>query len=141
MSVKDILADKGRRVITIDQDQTVAEALKLLADNRIGATVVLNKGKICGILSERDLVRDIANVGPDVLQHPVSGCMTKDVFTAKERDTVDHVMGVMSQGRFRHMPVMEGDELIGVVSIRDVIKHKLDLAEADVEEMKKYIAG
>ncbi|MFD0917413.1 CBS domain-containing protein [Pseudahrensia aquimaris] len=141
MSVLDILADKGRKVITIEHDQTVAEALHLLATNRIGAAVVMRNGKVCGILSERDIVRDLDNIGPDVLQHSVSGCMTKDVITAKESDTVDEVMGLMSKGRFRHMPVMEKDNLIGVVSIRDVIKRKLELTEADVEEMKKYIAG
>lgn len=141
MSVSAILAVKGRNVVTVNHSDSVAETLQTLANNKIGAAIVLKDEKVCGIVSERDLVRDIAKLGADALQHAISECMTKAVISAKESDTIDSVMTAMSSGRFRHMPVMDGDELIGLISIGDVVKQKIQQAETDVEEMKKYIAG
>lgn len=141
MSVSDILAEKGRNVITVNNTQTVAETLQVLAENKIGAAVVLNDGAVCGIVSERDLVRDIAALGADALQHEVAGCMTEKVVSAGENDSIESVMSGMTAGRFRHMPVMEGDKLIGLISIGDVVKRKIQEVESDVEAMKNYISG
>lgn len=140
-TVASILGQKGRRVITARAEQTLQEICELLAGNKIGA-VVLTDGDmhIEGILSERDIVRAVAQEGPAVLAMPAGGHMSRQVMTAREQDTIDQVMGRMSQGRFRHMPIVRDDRLVGVVSIGDVVKRKIELAEREAADMLAYIA-
>ena len=142
MSVSEILASKGRDVFTADIDMTLQEVSNILGTKKIGATVVLdNDGKVCGIASERDIIREIAKSGPDALSLPISNCMTQKVVSCDESETIDDLMGKMTKGRFRHLPVISDGQLTGIISIGDVVKRKIEQAEREAEEMKRYIAG
>lgn len=141
MNVGAILAHKGRNVITISQDITLQDVSEILAKNGIGSIVVLDESEsVIGIISERDIVRVLAEKGPKVLQEPVKICMTEEVITCSERDSVEQVMTAMSSGRFRHMPVVENGKLLGIISIGDVVKSKIEVAEKDAEHLRQYIA-
>jgi len=140
MTVSSILGQKDRRVITARAEQSLSEICELLAAHKIGAVVLTDPDtRIEGILSERDIVRAIAQEGAGVLSTPASGQMSRNVITASESDTVDAVMGRMSQGRFRHMPVVRDGKLIGVVSIGDIVKRKIEHAEREAAEIRAYI--
>ncbi len=140
MTVLRILQAKGRDVVTVAPHRTLAEAAALLAQRRIGTVVVAGAdGALAGILSERDIVRALAQDGADALDHPVSRHMTAKVVTCRESATVDEVMHVMTNGKFRHVPVMEGGRLVGIVSIGDVVKRKIAEVEAETRAMRDYI--
>lgn len=141
MSVGEILSGKGNDVFTVDPEAKVSEIASILAKNKIGALVVLNKGSVCGIVSERDLVRHLAQDGHEALEDQVAKCMTSSVISCTRDDTIDTVMEKMTAGRFRHLPVIEGGELLGIISIGDVVKRKIEQAERDAEELKRYIAS
>lgn len=142
MTVASILAQKGGDVITAQTDDTVMDIINLLAEKKIGATVVLTAtGDVCGIVSERDIVRDIARHGTDILGGPVSDCMTKKVISCKASDTVNSAMEIMNKNRFRHLPVIEDGKLVGLVSIGDVVKKKIEQAEKEAEDIRSYIAA
>jgi len=142
MTVAAILAEKGREVVTIGPDETVAEAVQLLAERRIGAAVVTdNSGRILGIASERDIVAALAKHGADALHRDVRSIMTSKVVTCQERDTLDAVLGRMTRGRFRHLPVMEDGRMVGVISIGDVVKRRIEAVEREAEELRVYIAA
>ncbi len=141
MTVKAILDAKGREVVTVSADKTLGEAVSLLAARGIGAVVVTtDNGRIRGILSERDVVRVIGNEGPGVLEKPVSAIMTARVRVCQESHTVNEVMQIMTEGRFRHLPVEEQGRLVGIVSIGDVVKRRIEEAEREAEEIRSYIA-
>ena len=126
MIVKNILAGKGGNVITINPTADVIAAVKLLAERGIGAVVVLGADhRIVGILSERDIVQALAEHGVAVLSEPVSQVMTREVKTCSEDDTIGDLMGRMTAGRFRHLPVVQKEKLIGIVSIGDVVKSRV----------------
>jgi CBS domain-containing protein len=140
MNVKTILAAKGGTIISIEPTATLAVAAKLLATHRIGAVVILGAGgRLAGILSERDIVRTLAQHGADALDVPVGQVMTRTVTTCGEADSVASVMERMTTGKFRHMPVVEKDQLIGLVSIGDVVKQRVDEIERESEAMRDYI--
>jgi CBS domain-containing protein len=142
MTVATIMGQKGRRVITLTPAHTLAEVSRTLAENKIGALVLTDsEGMIAGILSERDVVRALAKEGAAALDAPASRYMSARVITCHEEDTIDHVMSVMTQGRFRHMPVVKNKRLIGVVSIGDVVKLKIEKAEREAADIKAYIAS
>lgn len=142
MTVASILADKGRDVFTIAPDTLMSEVVDILALKKIGAMVVTEAGgKVCGIVSERDIVRDIATRGAGVLDQPISSCMTRKVVSCHERDTVDQVMTVMTENRFRHLPVIVDGKLSGIISIGDVVKRKIEMTVRDAEELRNYIAA
>ena len=139
MTVSRILALKGRDVTTITPHRSVADAIALLAARRIGAVIVGgDDGAVLGILSERDIVRALA-AGADALQHPVSRYMTAEVITCAPDMLIIDVMEEMTAGRFRHMPVMEGGRLAGIVSIGDVVKHRLDEMQHETQALREYI--
>ena len=141
MTVKSILAEKGTEVLTISKETTVNEAVSLLAKHRIGALVVTdNGGSIRGIISERDVIRHIAEDGTGALDQPVASVMTANVKVCTESHTVNDVMEIMTRGRFRHMPVERAGKLIGVISIGDVVKRKIEETEREAEQIKQYIA-
>ena len=141
MTVKSILAEKGTEVLTIGKDTTVNDAVSLLAKHRIGALVVADTGgTIRGIISERDIIRHIAEDGVEALNQKVATVMTANVKVCTESHTVNDVMEIMTRGRFRHMPVERDGKLIGVISIGDVVKRKIHEAEREAEEIKQYIA-
>ncbi|KQQ88148.1 CBS domain-containing protein [Aureimonas sp. Leaf324] len=140
MTVRRILEIKGREVVTIDPATTLAEAVKTLAERRIGVLVVTGSGgDLQGILSERDVVRLVAGGGMDALSGTVGEVMTREVTTAGEDTTVDEAMEIMTRRRFRHLPVCEGGRLVGIVSIGDVVKRRIEAAEQEAEEMRSYI--
>jgi len=142
MAVSEILAEKGGNVITVSQQTTLKEAATILANNKIGALIVVAANeKVCGILSERDIVRDIANSGANALKQTVSECMTHRVVSCSSDDVIDVLMEKMTAGKFRHLPVIDNGILKGIVSIGDVVKRKIEQAERDAEEMKRYITG
>ncbi len=133
MTVSIILAGKGRDVVTIEPGATLADAVKLLAEKRIGAVVILGADRrVVGILSERDIVRALAENGRDALDGPVSAAMTRKVSTCHERETISTIME-------RHVPVIDRDRLVGIVSIGDVVKHRLGEVERDSAAMRDYI--
>ncbi|MDJ1159389.1 CBS domain-containing protein [Chelatococcus sp. SYSU_G07232] len=140
MTVAHILATKGRDVVTIQPHRTLAEAARLLAERRIGAVVVAGADRtVLGILSERDIVRMLAAHGASVLDDPVSRHMTSKVMMCSPSSDINEVMGMMTEGRFRHLPVIEDGKLAGIVSIGDVVKHRLAEIEAEHRAMREYI--
>lgn len=141
MLVADILKSKGSAVVTAPPSLPVSEAARLLADKRIGSILILDRGKVAGILSERDIVRALATEGPSCLDGPVSGLMTRKVVTTTPSQTISDVMEMMTTGRFRHVPVVEGERVVGMVSIGDVVKWRLEEAQEEVRQMSAYVAG
>ncbi len=141
MNVAAILKEKGRDVVTSRPDVTLLDIAKQLSDRRIGCIVLVgDDGEIAGIISERDIVRVMARDGIDSLQTPVSQTMTKDVVTCGTADTIDYLMSEMTVRRTRHIPVLESGSIAGLVSIGDVVKHRIAEAEMEAEAMRAYIA-
>ena len=140
MTVSIILAGKGRDVVSIEPNATLASAVALLAEKRIGAALILGAaGRVVGILSERDIVRALAERGAAALEQPVSQTMTRKVSTCTENETISSIMERMTEGKFRHLPVVEQGQLVGIVSIGDVVKHRLQEMERDSAAMRDYI--
>jgi CBS domain-containing protein len=139
MTVRAILDLKGRDVVTIAPDKTLADAAGLLSENRIGALVVVVGERVSGILSERDIVRAIANAGETALANKVSDKMTGTVVTCGPQDTMAAVMNRMTAGRFRHLPVVDNGRLAGIVSIGDVVKFRLAEIERESSMLRDYI--
>ena len=140
MIVKHILLGRSGNVVTIEPTADLAAAVKLLAERRIGAVVILGADhRIVGILSERDIVRVLAERGPTVLHQPVGQIMTRDVQTCSEADTIESLMGRMTTGKFRHMPVEEQGKLVGIVSIGDVVKSRVEEIEHEAATLRDYI--
>lgn len=142
MNVRSILDEKGRDVVTVDGSVSLAHAVAVLSERRIGAVVVASSdGRIEGILSERDIVRALAASGASALDQPVSAKMTSKVMVCGEDHSVNQVMEIMTNGRFRHLPVEKGGRLAGLVSIGDVVRKRIEAVEREAEEMKAYIAS
>lgn len=142
MQVKHILREKGREVVTIASDATLSEAARLLAHRRIGALVVADgKGAIVGILSERDIVRAVADHSVRALGQEIGRHMTRAVTTCTETDSIDELMETMTHCRFRHMPVVENDRLCGIVSIGDVVKSRIAESVREAASLREYIAA
>ena len=140
MTVSIILAEKGREVVTIEPGASLADAAQLLAEKRIGAVLIIGADRrIVGILSERDIVRALAECGAAVLDEPVSQAMTREVETCNESETISSIMARMTAGKFRHVPVVDQGRLAGIVSIGDVVKHRLLEMERELAAMRDYI--
>jgi CBS domain-containing protein len=140
MNVKTMLALKGSHVTTIEPTATLEAAVAMLAKHRIGALVVLGADeRVIGILSERDIVRALAELGAAALTTPLAQVMTRKVVTCDEAETVGGVMERMTTGKFRHVPVLEQDRLVGIVSIGDVVKHRLSEIEHESAALRDYI--
>ena len=139
MTVRAILDAKGRQVVSIGADAKVSSAVKILSERRIGAVLVLAGGKIEGIISERDIVRVLGERGAGILDEPVRAVMTTRVMTCRRSDTVASLMEQMTEGKFRHMPVVEDGQLIGIISIGDVVKHRLQEMEHEQNALRDYI--
>lgn len=139
-SIDAVLAAKGREVATISADAPLAEAAGQLAGRRIGALVVIgDSGRVAGILSERDLVRGLAQHGAALLDQPIGSLMTSDVVTVTPELPVFSALGLMTQRRIRHLPVVSGESLVGIVSIGDLVKHRMERIEAEASAMRDYI--
>lgn len=142
MSIAAILKEKGRDVIGVPPDETIAEVTRTLARHRIGAVLVMDeREQVLGILSERDIVRSLANNGAAVLHMTAGQLMTRALRTANPRMAIAEAMEIMTSGRFRHLPVMEHGVLVGMISIGDVVKHRINEAEQEAESLKAYVAG
>ncbi len=140
MRINSILHHKGDEVATVTADSTVADALAALADHGIGALVVSTDGRtVEGILSERDIVRALAADGAATLEQPVNRLMTGTVVTCTREDTVDSLMATMTEQRVRHVPVVEDGALAGIISIGDVVKHRVGELESETRHLKDYI--
>lgn len=141
MIIANILKVKGRSVTTARPDDTVQEIADRLAHKKIGAIVIVGGGgSVIGIISERDLIRVIAQRGADALSMPVSEVMTREVVVCSEATSVDDIMEMMTNGRFRHLPVVEESRLVGIVSIGDIVKHHIAEVELEVSAMRGYFA-
>ena len=142
MLISQIIKDKGDLVFTVSPHETVAQAAALLHDRKVGAMVVVNQNDaVVGILSERDVVRVVAQQGPQGLAMSVSSCMTRDVIFALPSESVDALMERMTDRRVRHLPVLDGARLVGIVSIGDLVKRKIAETEAEAETLKAYISA
>lgn len=143
MTVRNILKTKGsNEILTIKPDVTVAHAAGILSQHRIGALIVSADGdSLDGMLSERDIVRELGKRGAAVLSEPVSNMMTAKVITANPDDIAVQALEKMTDGRFRHLPVIEGGKMIGVISIGDVVKHRISEVEAENTALTDMIVG
>ena len=141
MNVEQLLGDKGHEVLSVQPHRTLAEAIAVLSEKRIGALVVTGPdGSLVGIVSERDIIRALGESGAGALDNPVSRVMTSKVVTCRAQTSIDELMEIMTSGRFRHVPVVENGRVAGIISIGDVVKHKVAAIEAESRAMRDYIA-
>jgi CBS domain-containing protein len=141
MIVNRILSLKGREVATIEPGRSLSEAARVLAERRIGALLIVDGDRpVTGIISERDIVRAVAMHGAKALEEPVSRFMTEKVVTCTGETSINDVMELMTQQKFRHIPVVESGRLSGIISIGDVVKLRLEEVEAETQAIKEYIA-
>ncbi|SRX94622.1 hypothetical protein MSP7336_02881 [Mycobacterium shimoidei] len=139
MRIADVLRNKGAAVMTINPDATVAELLAGLAEHNIGAMVVSGPDGVAGIVSERDVVRALHKHGASLLARPVKKIMTAVVSTCTRSDSVDDISVLMTQNRVRHVPVIESGKLLGIVSIGDVVKSRIEQLLAEHQQLQSYI--
>ena len=140
MNVASILKQKGRAVTTASPSATLLDVAGKLAAKRIGAIVVVDAhGEVAGILSERDIIRALSESGAECLTNPVSETMTRQVVTCQETDTLDELMAMMTARRFRHLPVLTDNALVGIISIGDVVKHHVAEVKMEATAMRDYI--
>ncbi len=142
MLVSQILKDKGDLVFTASPQETIGAAAALLHTRRVGAMVVVDGDEaVVGILSERDIVRAIAKEGALALTKPISGCMSANVIFAQPDETIDALLERMTDRRIRHLPVVKGERLAGIISIGDLVKYKISEAQAEADGLKAYITA
>ncbi len=140
ITVETILKDKGNEFIYVNPETLIGEANKIRHDNRIGSLLVLNENKqIEGILSERDIVNILAETGPEILDQPVSSIMTRNVSVCSPKDDLEKIMTLMTEKRIRHMPVVENDIVVGLISLGDAVKMRMEELESESEAMHEYI--
>lgn len=142
MLIAHVLRDKGAVVHTLAADVTLQVAIRELHERKVGALVVMDgSGEIFGVISERDVVREVARRGSKALEDNVAAVMTRDVITACPDETIDEGLGRMTDRRIRHLPVVDGGRLIGIVSIGDLVKHRIAAVEAEAAAMQAYITA
>ena len=142
MTVQAILNVKGSDVVSVLPEDRVAAAVQTMMRHGIGAVLVRDQvGAVLGILSERDVMRGIARTGPACLDATVESLATRDLVSCRPQDGIGHVMGLMTRGRFRHLPVMRDGSLAGLISIGDVVKHRLAVVETEARALREYVAA
>jgi CBS domain-containing protein len=142
MKVKDILSAKGSRVWTVKAKATIHEALGSLVEHGIGALIVADdKGQVSGIVSERDIIRECYRNGRQIEQTPVEKIMSRNLIIGSPEDELDYIMGIMTQNRIRHVPVIVGGKLEGIISIGDIVKAQLHNTEYENHYLKDYLFG
>jgi CBS domain-containing protein len=139
MTIAAILSNKGKEVISVSPARSVAEAAAILAERRIGALPVVEDGAVVGVFSERDVIYCLKDGGAEALARKVGDVMTAPAMTVTPDEPVMGALSLMTRRRIRHLPVMDGAKLVGVVSIGDLVKHRIDRIEADAEAMRSYI--
>ncbi|HVN56595.1 MAG TPA: CBS domain-containing protein [Anaerolineaceae bacterium] len=140
-TVRNLLQIKGNAVWSVSPDTSVLDALKLMAEKEVGALLVLDGDRIEGIISERDFARSIAEAGECLVESPVGNFMTKEVFTVSPDQTIDDCMQMMTRKRIRHLPVVEEEGLIGLISIGDVVREVISTKESTIHSLENYIEG
>lgn len=142
LTISVILERKGGSVVTIRPDAMLLSAAETLSKHNIGALIVSSDGQsVEGIVSERDLVRDLARLGTGAVKRTVSDVMSRDVTTCEPSATIDDIMATMTERHIRHVPILEDDHLVGIVSIGDVVKMRLDALEVEKESLEQYVTG
>lgn len=141
MRIQELLKGKGSDVVTLTADATVGQLVQTLADHQIGAVVVVDDGAITGIISERDVVRALLGGSDGLLDRPVSSLMTSEVVTCSPEDEISALAASMTEHRFRHLPVVRKDELVGIVSIGDIVKFRLDELQRERDQLESYITS
>lgn len=142
MDVAAILRQKGTSVITSDPDTTIAQIVGTLSRERVGVVVICEKnGALVGIVSERDIVRGLAERGQTLMDSTVADLMTTNVKTCSPGDTVSEIMATMTARRIRHLPVIESGKLCGIISIGDAVKHRLDEIESEADALRQYVTS
>lgn len=142
MLIAHVIREKGATIHTLPADATLAEAARELEKRRVGALVVLDgEGALAGVFSERDLVREVARRGAAALSDQVRSAMTRQVITARLDETIDEGLGRMTDRRVRHLPVIDQQRLVGIVSIGDLVKHRIAAVEAEAAAMQAYITA
>ena len=139
MNIAAILKNKGAQVVQVSSSDTIRDVVALLAERRIGAVPVMEGGKVVGIFSERDLVRQVARGGPAILDAPVAEGMTSPAHTVEPGLSILAALSLMTQRRHRHLPVCEGDQMVGFISIGDLVKFRIDMIEAEASALRDYI--
>jgi len=139
MTVRAILDTKGHQIQSVEPEAKLSAAIKILSERRIGAVLVMSKGRMEGILSERDIVRVLGERGAAVLDEPVSSVMTRKVVSCRQNDTVAAIMEMMTMGKFRHLPVVDEGIVVGLISIGDVVKWRVGEYEMEQEALRQYI--
>jgi CBS domain-containing protein len=139
--VRDLIRTKGEQVWHVTPDTTVLKALELMAEKEVGALLVMENKRLAGIISERDFARSIAKTGQCLLGATVDAYMTREIFTIRPDQTIEECMHLMTQKRIRHLPVVEKDELVGLISIGDVVKELIASKESAINELENYIEG
>ncbi|GAB3490745.1 CBS domain-containing protein [Flexivirga lutea] len=141
MRIQELLKGKGSDVVTLTSDATIGDLVQTLADHRIGAVVVTDGDAIAGIISERDVVRALVGGADGLLEKPVEELMTSQVITCSPGDEVSSLAASMTEHRFRHLPVVRDDELVGIVSIGDIVKFRLEELQSERDQLESYITG
>ena len=140
-TVRQLLEAKAPDIFAIDPDAPVIDAIRLMAEKRIGAVVVVQGGRLAGILSERDYARKIVLQGRSSASTPVRDIMTADVVTVGLKDSIDHCMQLVTERRIRHLPVVDGEAVLGVVSIGDLVKAVIEDQQVQLDQLQRYIAS
>lgn len=140
-TVKQLLSGKSRAIFSVDADDPVLEAIRVMAEKRIGALPVMRKGELVGIMSERDYARKVVLLGRSSAETPVSMIMSSPVVTVTSTDSVQYCMEIITAQRIRHLPVVDDSNLVGMISIGDCVKSIIDEQRAEIEDLKRYIAG
>ena len=141
LTVRDILKTKGSQVWSVSPEASVLEALVEMAEKNTGALVVLDEGKLVGIISERDFARSIAKIGRCLIENPVKEFMTKEVFTVNPDMLTEQCMVLMTNKKIRHLPVMVENRMVGLISIGDVVKAEISSKDSTINSLENYIQG
>lgn len=139
MTIASVLHDKGSAVETIASDASLYDAVRKLGEKRIGALPVIEAGRIVGIISERDVIYSLRDQGPEVLQWSISRVMSSPAITVAPDTDILEALALITQRRIRHLPVVEGGQIRGIVSIGDLVKHRMERIEAEADAMRTYI--
>ena len=139
--VSNVLRAKGSTIYTVEKDTTTIEALELMAEKNVGALLVMDNKEVVGIFSERDFVRQVAKDKALLLKMPVGSFMTKEVYSVTSSDTIDECMALMTNKHFRHLPVCDEGQLVGLISIGDVVKQSIEDKNLLISNMEDYILG
>jgi len=141
MKVKDLLSKKDSAIHTTTPDVMMTEAVRKLNQHNVGALLVMDDDKIAGIITERDILHAAGEHGSKIESFKVKDFMTKELITCGETESVDDVMGLMTMNRIRHLPILENEQLVGIISIGDVVKAQLKKTKAEADDLKEYIHG